>query len=179
MTSLSKTYYLSQKRGNDSNDGLNCETAFASLFAINHSSLKPGDRVLLERGSVFYGQYLQITDSGSKEAPIVIGVYGDGEPPRIEACGQGIWYQDYGNPLDAPTHVYHGYVSSAVLLYDAEYIIVEDLEITNEASEIIGEQYSLGDKMNRTGVAVVAKDKGVRHGITLRNLCMVMCMINI
>ena len=72
--------------------------------------------------------------------------------------------------MDAPTHVYHGYVSSAVLLYDAEYIIVEDLEITNEASEIIGEQYSLGDKMNRTGVAVVAKDKGVRHGITLRNL---------
>lgn len=170
MTSLSKTYYVSSKRGNDSNDGLSCETAFASLFAINHSSLKPGDRVLLERGSVFYGQYLQITDSGSKEAPIVIGVYGDGEPPRIEACGQGIWYQDYGNPLDAPTHVYHGYVSSAVLLYDAEYIIVEDLEITNEASEIIGEQYSLGDKMNRTGVAVVAKDKGVRHGITLRNL---------
>ena len=56
------------------------------------------------------------------------------------------------------------------MLYDAEYIIVEDLEITNEASEIIGEQYSLGDKMNRTGVAVVAKDKGVRHGITLRNL---------
>ena len=77
MTSLSKTYYVSSKRGNDSNDGLNCETAFASLFAINHSSLKPGDRVLLERGSVFYGQYLQITDSGSKEAPIVIGVYGD------------------------------------------------------------------------------------------------------
>lgn len=107
---------------------------------------------MLERGGVFYGQYLQITDSGSKEAPIVIGVYSDGEPPRIEACGQGIWYpEDYGNPLDAPTHVYHGYVSSAVLLYDAEYIIVEDLEITNEASEIIGEQYSLGDKMNRTG----------------------------
>ena len=170
MTSLSKTYYVSSKRGNDSNDGLSCETAFASLFAINHSSLKPGDCVLLERDSVFYGQYLQITDSGTKEAPIVIGAYGDGETPRIEACGQGIWYQDYGNPLDAPTHVYHGYVSSAVLLYDVEYIIVEDLEITNEASEIIGEQYSLGDKMNRTGVAVVAKDKGVRHGITLRNL---------
>ena len=99
MTSLSKTYYVSSKRGNDSNDGLSCETAFASLFAINHSSLKPGDCVLLERDSVFYGQYLQITDSGTKEAPIVIGVYGDGEPPRIEACGQGIWYQDYGNPL--------------------------------------------------------------------------------
>lgn len=170
MTSLSKTYYVSSKRGNDSNDGLNCETAFASLFAINHSSLKPGDRVLLERGSVFYGQYLHITDSGSKEAPIVIGVYGDGEPPRIEACGQGIWYQDYGKELDSPTHVYHGYVSSAVLLFDAEYIIIQDIEITNSADKVIGENYSQADKMERTGVAVVAKEKGLRCGITLRNL---------
>ena len=119
MTSLSKTYYVSSKTGNDSNDGLTEENAFASLFAINHMSLQPGDKVLLERGSVFYGQYLQVTDSGSKDALIVIGAYGDGNAPRIEACGQGIWYQDYGNPLDAPTHVYHGYVSSAVLLYDA------------------------------------------------------------
>lgn len=170
MTSLSKTYYVSSKTGNDSNDGLTEENAFASLFAINHISLQPGDKVLLERGCVFYGQYLQVTDSGSKDAPIVIGAYGDGNAPRIEACGQGIWYQDYGNLLDAPTHVYHGYVSSAVLLYDAEYIVVEELEITNEADKIIGEHYSLGDKMNRTGVAVIAKNKGVRHGITLRNL---------
>lgn len=170
MTSLSKTYYVSSKRGNDSNDGLSCETAFASLFAINHSSLKPGDCVLLERDSVFYGQYLQITDSGTKEAPIVIGAYGDGEPPRIEACGQGIWYQDYGKELDSPTHVYHGYVSSAVLLFDAEYIIIQDIEITNSADKVIGENYSQADKMERTGVAVVAKEKGLRCGITLRNL---------
>ena len=48
--------------------------------------------------------------------------------------------------------------------------MVEDLEITNEGSMIPGERYSLGEKMNRTGVAVAAKDKGVRSGITLRNL---------
>ena len=89
----------------------------------------------------------------------MIGAYGEGDAPRIEACGQGIRYQNYGAPLDSPTHVYRGYVSSAVLLYDAEYIIVEDPEITNEADKIIGEYYSLGDKMNRTGVAVVAKTK--------------------
>ena len=53
MTSLSKTYYVSSKTGNDSNDGLTGESAFASLFAINQRSLQPGDHVLLERGSVF------------------------------------------------------------------------------------------------------------------------------
>ena len=76
MTSLSKTYYVSSKTGNDSNDGLTSESAFASLFAINHRSLQPGDQVLLERGCVFHGQYLHVTDSGSEEAPIVIGAYG-------------------------------------------------------------------------------------------------------
>lgn len=170
MTDLCRKYYVDSINGNDTNDGLSENSAFASLFAVNRLALKPGDHILLACGSVFEKQFLQIRDSGTKQMPIVIGSYGCGEDPLIKTDGQGIWYQDYGNPLDAPTHVYHGYVSSAVLLYDAEYIIVEDLEITNEASEIIGEQYSLGDKMNRTGVAVVAKDKGVRHGITLRNL---------
>ena len=88
----------------------------------------------------------------------------------IAANGQGIWYQDYGKELDSPTHVYHGYVSSAVLLFDAEYIIIQDIEITNSADKVIGENYSQADKMERTGVAVVAKEKGLRCGITLRNL---------
>lgn len=165
-----RTYYVSSKTGDDANDGLRPERAFASLFTVNRTELHPGDQVLLERGSVFHGQFLQITDSGTEEAPIVIATYGEGDAPRIEAAGQGIWYQDYGNPLDSPTHVYHGYVSSAVLLYDAEYITVEDLEITNRAERILGERYAQGDKMNRTGVAIVAKDRGVRHGITLRHL---------
>ncbi len=78
MTSLSKTYYVSSKTGNDSNDGLQCERAFASLFAINHMKPAAGRLCIAgDDGSVFYGQYLQITDSGSKDAPIVIGVYGD------------------------------------------------------------------------------------------------------
>ena len=170
MNSLSKTYYVSARTGDDANDGLRSERAFASLYAVNRTALHPGDQILLERGSVFHGQFLQITDSGAKDAPIVIGAYGEGDAPRIDAAGQGIWYQDYDNPLDSPTHVYRGYVSSAVLLYDAEYITVEDLEITNHAERILGERYSQCDKMNRTGVAIVARDKGVRHGITLRHL---------
>ena len=56
MISLSATYYVSQRTGSDENDGRTCSTAFASLSAINRRSLQPGDRVLLERGSVFYGQ---------------------------------------------------------------------------------------------------------------------------
>lgn len=171
MTDLYRTYYVNQISGNDANDGQSEAHAFASLFAINRLHLCPGDHVLLARGSVFDHQYLQITDSGTKDAPIVIGAYGEGESPRIDAAGQGIWYQDYGKPLDSPTHVYQGYVSSSVLLYDAEHIVISDLEITNRGDEVPGESYSAPHKMNRTGVAVTARNKGLRSGIALRNLC--------
>lgn len=170
MRDLCTTYYVSSRTGNDANDGKSREHAFATLSAVNHLTLRPGDNVLLEAGSVFAGQYLRITNSGTKDAPIVIGSYGEGDLPRIDAEGNGIWYQDYGQPLDSPTHVYRDYVSSSVLLYDAEYVTVQDLEITNRGTEIPGETYSAPHKMNRTGVAVVAKDRGVRSGITLRNL---------
>lgn len=170
MRDLCTTYYVSSRTGNDANDGKSREHAFATLSAVNSLTLRPGDNVLLEAGSVFAGQYLRITNSGTKDAPIVIGSYGEGDLPRIDAEGNGIWYQDYGQPLDSPTHVYRDYVSSSVLLYDAEYVTVQDLEITNRGTEIPGETYSAPHKMNRTGVAVVAKDRGVRSGITLRNL---------
>ena len=170
MRDLCTTYYVSSRTGNDANDGKSREHAFATLSAVNGLTLRPGDNILLEAGSVFAGQYLRITNSGTKDAPIVIGSYGEGDLPRIDAEGNGIWYQDYGQPLDSPTHVYRDYVSSSVLLYDAEYVTVQDLEITNRGTEIPGETYSAPHKMNRTGVAVVAKDRGVRSGITLRNL---------
>ena len=167
---LCKTYYVNAETGRDSFDGLSEATAFASLRAVNRLTLQPGDRVRLACGSVFAGQYLHLTCCGSKDAPIVVGAYGDGPAPRIDADGQGIWYQDYGCPLDSPTHVYRGYVSSAVLLYDAAYVTVQDLEITNHSGAVLGESYSQPDKMERTGVAVVAKDKGTCRGITLRDL---------
>ena len=161
--------------GMTKNSGRSSAEPYASLFAINRLKLQPGDRILLENNSVFAGQFLQITDSGTKDLPIVIGAYEDRtqaeqHPPVIAANGQGIWYQDYGCELDSPTHTRSGYVSSAVLLYDAEYVTLQDLELTNSGQDIIGERYSAPDKMNRTGVAVAARDKGVRSGITLRNL---------
>ena len=174
MTSSYRTYYVNQKTGRDTNDGLTMDSPFASLFPINRLTLHPGDKVLLARDSVFTGQFLHIKDSGTKEQPIEIGSYSpegeEGNIPLIAADGQGIWYQDYGTPLDSPTHVYQGYVSSAVLLYDVEHVVIRDIEITNRAAEILGESYSAPHKMNRTGVAVVAKDKGVRSGIILQNL---------
>lgn len=116
MKRKSTTYYVSSIRGNDKNDGLTPETPFKTLQQIMERELGAGDRVLLERGSVFENQYLHISGKGKKENLIEIGPYGEGDMPHICANGTGIWYQDYGTCLDSPTHVYQGNVSSAILL---------------------------------------------------------------
>ncbi|MGM9974497.1 MAG: polyhydroxyalkanoate depolymerase [Clostridiaceae bacterium] len=170
MIKTSKTYYVSSLKGDDQNDGLSELTPFRSLTMINHIKLKPGDTILLECGSVFQYQFLHITACGTKEQPIEISSYGDGPYPVIHGNGQGIWYQDYGVPLDSKTHVRAGYVSSTILLYDSDNILVQNIELTNYPQDIPGESYSYAHKMNRTGVAVVAKNKGTLRNITLRNL---------
>lgn len=47
MTDLCRTYYVSQKHGNDQNSGRSSTEPYASLFAINRLKLQPGDRILL------------------------------------------------------------------------------------------------------------------------------------
>ena len=116
---MCKTYYVNPLTGKDENDGLHEDRAFATLFAVNRLALAPGDTVLLRRGCRFEKQFLQLQCSGTEGSPITIGAYGEGCAPCIAADGQGIWYQDYGCAPDSPTHVHHGWVFPAVLLYDA------------------------------------------------------------
>lgn len=164
------TYYVSTLHGKDSNDGKSEETPFYSLQKINELTLEPGDRILLESGSVFTNGYLHLYgQSGSEEAPIVIDKYGTGAKPVIDTNGQGVWYQNYGKELDSSSHKYQGYVSSSILLYDTEYIEINNLEIVNKAPEI-ETAYNAIDVMNRTGVAGVAQDKGTIEHIYLNNL---------
>ena len=117
------TYYVSSQNGNDANNGTSENTAFQSLDKINELILKPGDQVLLERGSVFNEQYLHLKGSGSEDAYIVVSDYGDDSDsmPQINADGAGQWLQDYGKATgDVPAG--GKTVSTALLLTDMEYI---------------------------------------------------------
>ena len=78
MSRKFKTYYVSGINGDDCNNGEAPETAFGSLDRINNLELNPGDRVLLERGSVFENQYLHIKGRGTRSDKIEIGAYGEG-----------------------------------------------------------------------------------------------------
>ncbi|MGN0467893.1 MAG: polyhydroxyalkanoate depolymerase, partial [Acutalibacteraceae bacterium] len=168
----SKTYYVSSLNGSDKNDGLSESTAFLTLDKINHTQINPGDKILLEKGSEFCGQYIHLKNCGNVNGEVIeIASYGKADSlPLIAANGTGVWYQDYGTVLDNVGHIYKGDVSSAVLLYDCENIILKDIEITNKDSEKSPEEYSAPNKIDRTGVAVVAQNRGTLHNITVDNL---------
>lgn len=165
------TYYVSSVNGDDNNSGTSESKAWQTLQKVNELELQPGDEVRLETGSIFQDQFMHLKGSGSKEYPVIVSDYGDKDKgkPTINTNGQGIWYQDYGRSLDSSSHVYQGYVSSSILLYDVEYIELSNIALTNNKLEI-DSVYNTLDYMNRTGVAVVSQNKGTLEHIYLDNL---------
>ena len=168
------TYYFSTLNGDNNNSGTSQEQAWASLNMLEEKNitLQAGDKVYLERGSIFNNEFLHLREvKGTQDAPIVIDAYGDSGKalPVINTNGQGIWYQDYGTALDNAQHVYRGYVSSSILLYDCEYIEISNISMTNRNLDIDVE-YNARSMMNRTGVAVVAQNGGTLDHIYLKGL---------
>lgn len=168
---MNHIYYFSTLRGCDNSDGCSPHTPWRSLQKIQEISIVPGTQILLERGSVFENEFIHLTGvSGTDRNPIVVDAYGDDPAlPVIRANGQGLWYQDYGKPLDNPLHVSKGWVSSAILLYDCAYIEVQNIAVTNRA---VDTKIAYNDlrAMDRTGVAVVAQNKGTLNHIYLDHL---------
>ena len=166
------TYYISN-RGDNQNSGTSEGEAWQTLDKLKDVKLQPGDSVLFEAGSVFQG-FLHLQNvHGTKENPIRIGSYGEGNKPIINARGEGVWYQDYGTPMDNSGHRSKGYVSSAILLYDVDYVEVKGLELTNESDDAQYIQNGLANtsaRMDRTGVAGIAKDGGTMDHVYLEDL---------
>lgn len=173
---VGKTYYVSSTDGKDTNNGLSENNAFKTLDKINKIELQPGDKVLLEKGSVFENQALHLKGSGSKEAPIEVSAYGEGDRPKINTNGHGQWELNYGKHLDNQNHKWKGTVSSSILLEDVEYVEIRGLELTNDRSgnddEVNDNEKEYNDPycMDRTGVAGVAQNKGTIDHIVLDDL---------
>jgi parallel beta-helix repeat protein len=101
---FANTYYFSQVRGNDTRTSLQAQstsTPWQTLNKLNSffSSLKAGDSVLFERGSVFVGKII-VTRSGTSVDPIVFAAFGSGADPSISgfaamtgwvSVGSGVW----------------------------------------------------------------------------------------
>ena len=97
-------YYVSNT-GDDNNDGLTPETAWATLDKVNGVVFKSGDAVLFERGGFWRG-YI------NAQSGITYSAYGEGFKPRISLSidalnnkwiktdKKNIWEYDYPLPQD-------------------------------------------------------------------------------
>ncbi|MEX0325036.1 MAG: right-handed parallel beta-helix repeat-containing protein [Puniceicoccaceae bacterium] len=137
------TYYVDGDAGSDRQNGKAPETAWKSLKKVSKAKFKPGDSILLKRGSSFNGS-IKLTESGKKDHPITISAYGEGPLPVINASGY----------------------RAGVHILNASHILVEDLEITGDGGRMVDGS----PERQRSGVLVNSvKGKPVGH-ITIRNL---------
>lgn len=74
-------WFVDSVQGNDDNDGRSEAAAWRTLFRVNRADVKPGDRVLLKRGSTFRGQLR--CKNGEPDRPIVYSAYGEGDKPLL------------------------------------------------------------------------------------------------
>ena len=189
--STGTTYYVSSTHGDDGNAGTDKGHPWKTLDKVNAiaTDLKPGDSVLLERGSTFRDQYLHIKDtSGTADAPITIADYGEASAAKPVIAANGVkgsqWYQNYRASVG--NHKNKGTVSSTILLKDVSYITVKNLEITNDDPDVHdpidtwkwtdtadsdGTKLDRSaDRMDRTGVAGIAENGTTMSHVTLEGL---------
>ncbi|MCP4047010.1 MAG: hypothetical protein GY732_13605, partial [Gammaproteobacteria bacterium] len=116
----------------------------ADFDKYRDATLQPGDKVLFESGKVFTGMFAPKA-VGTPDNVIVITAYGDGPKPIIN--NKGVIYPH-------PTRK-GAKVSAGVLLFNAEYVELSQLEITNNNG---GNQ-----KEDLIGIYVLAEDTGKYH----------------
>ena len=100
-SSSSDTFYV-KNGGNDEDNGLSDETAWATMAkvqtAVSSGVVSAGDSVLFNRGDVFQGSItLGASFPGTAANPVIFGAYGSGDPPELQQANDtdsGIFFLD-------------------------------------------------------------------------------------
>ena len=144
--SSGNNFYIDSIAGNDANNGLSPTLAWQSLKNVNATTFNPGDSILFMCGCSWSGVMLHPLGSGTLGNPIVVSKYGTGNLPQIN-----------GNTAKLANQ-------QAVYLSNQEYFTISNLDITNNF------QATSTKTAVKIGVYVTAKDYGVVHSITLKDL---------
>jgi hypothetical protein len=94
-----RTFFVSNMSGDDGSDGLSPPSPWRSLSKVNSAELRPGDKVLFQRGGSWRGTL--IPRSGHEGAPVTYGAYGAGPRPlllgSVSRSDPGDWHQEGDN----------------------------------------------------------------------------------
>ena len=150
-----QTYYIDIKTGNDENSGLTPDQAWKTLRQVNITTFNSGDSILFHANQEWEGMLFP-RGSGEEGNEIVISKYGKGKMPKI-----------HGGNAD-PMYFEGIKTIQTVLLYNQQYWVISDLEITNMPDNIVKNFNDHCDEKRR-GIFVVAADTGELRSITIKN----------
>lgn len=80
-------FYLDSAGGRDSHAGTAPDKAWKTLAKASSRVFRPGDSLLLKRGGT-WKENLNLAGLGTAAKPILLGAYGSGPRPRIDAGGK-------------------------------------------------------------------------------------------
>lgn len=142
MANAETSYHCDSSAGNDASDGMSPQTAWKTLERAGNVEYRAGDRILLKRGSLFTGRLFLKGVQATKDQPVVVDVYGEGDDlPKINSAGYiaGVTIEgcsrvivqnleissDGGDAIDdkAATDRYGVYIA------ESEHVAIEDLYI--------------------------------------------------
>lgn len=132
-----RSFFIDPVSGSDLADGRTEQTPWKSADRLQRGPLVAGDRVLFKAATTHRGA-VSVSGAGNRKAPVLIGSYGEGKPPVIDGMG-------------AP---------SAFVISNPDFLIIQDLEITNPADQ----------PAPRNGLLIQAGDGTTAQGIVVRRL---------
>ena len=148
-----RVYYINAETGDDNNSGRSPGYPWKTLRQVNITTFEPGDSILFKSGQEWLGM-LYPRGSGTEGNPIVISKYGGTEKPKI-----------HGGHADLVD--FEGYRTiQTVLLYNQQYWVISNLEITNMPDNVITDFNENGYERRR-GIYVAISDTGEIKGITI------------
>jgi hypothetical protein len=158
-TYAQKSYFVDNISGNDSNKGTSVDFPWKSVEHANKVKLQAGDSLLFRRGGSWVGN-LQPKGSGIEGKNIVIGAYGHGPSPVINAKGMVAEGES---------------VSFTIRLFNQEYIEIRDLKIKNFKSferpvQVKSETKNAWTNSVKMGIFVEGRDVGALHQIHFSGL---------
>ncbi|MEU7169162.1 hypothetical protein AB0A70_31670 [Streptomyces morookaense] len=134
------SYYLDCAHGDDGSSGKDPGHAWKTLDKASSVTFRPGDRLVLRRGTQCGGT-LAPKGSGAPGRPITVGAYGTGAKPEIAASG----------------------AQAAVLLRDVQGWELRDLDLSNHGGPP-------GPQDLRFGIYVVLTDFGTGSHYVVENV---------
>ena len=145
---IAKDYYVHPTYGNDLNSGESKKKAFKTLQRITLLKLKPGDRIVLARGQLFFESLNLINQNGTLQNPIVItAVEWEGKDSKKPAI---IDFKSQAN---------------GVLIEDCSFITLSNITLTGNGYDTKDENLKM-----RCGLLITSKNSKLMEQILIQNI---------